>query len=113
MTELYKIDVENKCRDQVKVEISLEPEEDEDSLNCVLPTTSFQNAILSSGISAKPVTALITKIDPSKPLGPLKLSVSAKPKRSAIGGYGGVTNIGGGAGARLDPTYSQAYRDCV
>ena len=108
VTELYKIDVENKCRDQVKVEIEVTAANEGEPINCELPKTAFWNNILSNGISAKPVMALITKIDPSKPLGELELSVSAKRLRSTISGIG--TGV---VGSRVDPTYSKAYNDLV
>lgn len=66
---------------------------------------------------------MITKIDPQKPLGQLKLTCGAKRIRSTVGSvYGtgigtGVTGMGGsysgGMGTRMDPTYTNAYRNIV
>ena len=49
ITEIYKVDVENKGRNQVKVDISIEPEDDEEELNCVLPKTSYFNLLTGAG----------------------------------------------------------------
>lgn len=79
ITEIYRIDVENNTRDQVKVEIGVEADDEStDPPNCHVPLTSFQTTIFATGMTAKPITAMITKIDPSKPLGKLKLMVGAK-----------------------------------
>lgn len=105
VTELYKIDVENKTRQQVKVRIGVEAADE--APNCALPVSNFQNCVLANGVSSKPVTAIITKIDPSKPLGSLKLTVSAQ--RISSNTIGGI----GSGSSRLDPTYTAAYRDVV
>lgn len=67
--------------------------------------------VLGSGISARPVTTIITKIDPSKPLGKLKMSVSTKTIRTALGGNYAMAT--GPTGQRTDPTYAHAYRECI
>ena len=113
VTELYKIDIENKSREQIKVEIALEPVEVDEPLNCILPVTSFYNQVLSNSITAKPATAIITKIDPSKPLGKLKMNVNTKIKPSVIGGNYGIAGLGADVGMRMDPTYTDAYRGVV
>ena len=63
-------------------------------------------------MTAKPITAMITKIDPSKPLGKLKLIVGAKRVSSQFS-----SSIGGGAyggtSSGTDPTYTSAYRNVV
>lgn len=41
ITELYRIDVENNGRDQVKVEVGVEAANPDEDLNCVLPLTSY------------------------------------------------------------------------
>lgn len=98
----------------MKVEIGLEPADEDEPLNCILPVSCFFNTILSSGISAKPCTALITKIDPSKPLGKLTMSVATKSLRSNLGGnYAMAAGMGGEVGMRLDPSYTNTYRQCV
>lgn len=38
---LLKIDVENTCREQIKVEVGIVAEDDSKPLNCVLPLTSY------------------------------------------------------------------------
>ena len=101
-------------REQVKVMIQIEQEDETEPLNCHIPATSFSNTILQSGISTKPATALIVKIDPSKPLPRLKMSVSSKIKRAAMSSYNiADRSLGAVMGARLDPTYSSVYRNCV
>lgn len=78
--------------------------------------------IFGNGITIRPVTALITKIDPSKPMNKLKLTVGAKRIRSnssvsgiggGVGTYQGGGNIRTRAGGNVDPTYTTAYRDVV
>ena len=65
-------------------------------------------------MTAKPITAMITKIDPSKPLGKLKLVVGAKRVSSQFSGSIGGGNYGGtSSGGGVDPTYTSAYRNVV
>lgn len=80
VTEFYKIDIiDTKYRAQIKVEVGVEPDEsDENPLNCKLPISSYMTQVYGNGISYKPMMALISKIDPSKPLGKLKLTVGSK-----------------------------------
>lgn len=67
---LLKVEVTNNLRDQIKVEIGLEQAEGDDTpLNCNLPLTSFYTQMFSNGIAARPISALIHKIDPTKPFG--------------------------------------------
>ena len=76
---LWKIDVINRGRDQLKVEIGIEQEEgDTTPMNAKLPVSSYYHQVLSSNVSAKPVAALIQKIDPSKPFGKFKLTIGVK-----------------------------------
>ena len=94
--------------------IQIEQEDETEPLNCHIPATSFSNTLLQSGISTKPATALIVKIDPSKPLPRLKMSVSSKIKRAPLSTYSMADrNLGAVMGGRLDPSYSSAYRDCM
>ena len=122
---LIKLEILNRGRDQLKVEIGVEQDESDNTpLNCRLPITSYYQQILSSNISAKPIAALIQKIDPTKPFGKIKLTVGVKHIRSGssnltggLGGiqtYGNVTDYGvSGVYSGLDPTNTQAYRDVV
>ena len=79
---------------------------------------------MSSNISAKPIAALIQKIDPTKPFGKIKLTVGVKHIRSGAnnhtGSMGGIQTYGNslsygvsGGYTGMDPTNTQAYRDVV
>ena len=63
----------------------------------------------------KPVLGLIKKIDPSKPLNKLKLTVDVK--RTGNAGYivtgTRMHGMSGGVGAGEDPTYTKAYHDVL
>lgn len=118
ITDIYKIDVVNTCNQQVKVEVGIELEDPTEVLNCRLPLTSYTMQIFGNGITMRPITALITKIDPSKPMNKLKMTVGSKLIRSALSGISGgasgyTTTASRRDGLNLDPTYSSAYRDAV
>lgn len=118
ITDIYKIDVVNTCNQQVKVEVGIELEDPTEVLNCRLPLTSYTMQIFGNGITMRPITALITKIDPSKPMNKLKMTVGSKLIRSAMSGIssgasGYTTSASRRDGLNLDPTYSSAYRDAV
>lgn len=103
---LLKIDIENTCREQIKVEIGIASEDDSKPLNCKLPVTSYYTQIYAKGMSVRPVMALIQKIDPSKPFGNFKLTIGAKRIRTNFSNVGRSYNMG------TDPT-NQTYRDVV
>ena len=68
--------------------------------------TGFFNLVVGSGHLARPITAMITKIDPSKPLGMIKLNVISKRTGKTFNtnftmGSGSTTNET--LRARLDP----------
>ncbi len=118
ITDIYKIDVVNTCNQHVKVEVGIELEDPTEVLNCRLPITSYTMQIFGNGITMRPITALITKIDPSKPMNKLKMTVGSKLIRSAMSGISGgasgyTTSASRRDGLNLDPTYSSAYRDAV
>lgn len=94
---LLKIDVENTCREQIKVEIGIHADEDSDKpLNCHLPLTSYYTQIYAKGMSVRPVMALIQKIDPSKPFGDFKLTIGAKRIRQNFSNVGRSYGVGVG-----------------
>ena len=51
ITEIYRIDVENKTRNQVKVEIGLDVADDNEGelINCLLPKTTYFNLLTGNG----------------------------------------------------------------
>lgn len=109
---LLRLEVSNKAREQVKCEVRLVADEADDTpLNCKLPVTPFYSQLFSTGVSARPVMALLHKIDPSKPFGKIKLEVSAKPIRH-VGGVSSTSALHG-VSSRMDPTYTESFRNVV
>lgn len=41
ITDIYRIDVINNCREQVKVEVGVQLEDPNEPLNCNIPLTSY------------------------------------------------------------------------
>jgi len=91
---LIKIECENIAETTIEVQIKVEKDPSDDTaLNCRLPESLFYGQYFSSGVSAKPVHGLLTKIDPTKPFGSFKLSVTARRSSKAPAGNKDYSNI--------------------
>lgn len=96
---LLKIDVENTSGEQIKVEVGIQEAADSTQpLNCRLPKTNYFTQVYAKGLTVRPVMALIQKIDPSKPFGSFKITISAKRMRQNF------SNVGRSYGAGADST---------
>ena len=79
----------------LKAFVKLEPdgEQDESTLNCVLPQNPFIVQSFAKGGIIRPVAGIVQKIDPTKPLGKIKMTVETKFYQTGIRGPGGSVRI--------------------